>query len=142
MIKTFVGLAGLFAILSLLAGRRHELPASDQALLAKLDPAVRADFQELLLFARRTNPKARIDSGYRTQAEQDRLYAQGRTTPGPIVTYAKVSYHTSGRALDLGGLSESELAVLGAWWMRKSPKHRWGGKFTNFTDRPHFEVLP
>lgn len=31
---------------------------------------------------------------YRAQAEQDALYAQGRTTPGAIVTWTKSSLHS------------------------------------------------
>jgi len=39
----------------------------------------------------------------RTFAEQDNLYAQGRTKPGPVVTYAKggQSYHNYGLAIDI-----------------------------------------
>lgn len=43
-----------------------------------------------------------IVSGLRSQAEQDRLYAQGRTAPGAIVTWTRNSAHTSGRAVDFG----------------------------------------
>lgn len=34
-----------------------------------------------------------VIQGRRTQAEQDRLYAQGRTEPGPIVTWTRDSLH-------------------------------------------------
>jgi peptidoglycan L-alanyl-D-glutamate endopeptidase CwlK len=39
----------------------------------------------------------------RTKAEQDELYAQGRTKPGKIVTWAKglASYHNYGLAVDI-----------------------------------------
>ena len=37
----------------------------------------------------------------RTQARQDALYAQGRTTPGPVVTWTRNSRHLTGRAADL-----------------------------------------
>jgi peptidoglycan L-alanyl-D-glutamate endopeptidase CwlK len=44
----------------------------------------------------------RVDQGLRTWSEQDALYAQGRTAPGPIVTDAKggESWHNYGLALD------------------------------------------
>lgn len=44
----------------------------------------------------------RIAQGLRTFAEQDALYAQGRTAPGKVVTYAKggQSYHNYGVAID------------------------------------------
>jgi len=38
--------------------------------------------------------------GFRSQARQNWLYAQGRTRPGPIVTHIHVSNHTSGMAAD------------------------------------------
>lgn len=40
---------------------------------------------------------------YRSYDEQTSLYAQGRTTPGPIVTYAKAgqSAHNYGLAIDV-----------------------------------------
>lgn len=36
----------------------------------------------------------------RTQAEQDKLYAQGRTRPGKIVTWTRNSKHITGEAFD------------------------------------------
>lgn len=43
-----------------------------------------------------------ITSGFRSFAEQDALYAQGRTTPGQVVTQAKggQSFHNYGVAFD------------------------------------------
>ena len=45
----------------------------------------------------------RVVQGLRTMAEQAALYAQGRTTPGEIVTDAQpgYSYHNFGTAVDL-----------------------------------------
>jgi len=45
----------------------------------------------------------RVTQGLRTWAEQDALYAQGRTTPGSIVTNAKggESWHNFGLAFDV-----------------------------------------
>jgi peptidoglycan LD-endopeptidase CwlK len=44
-----------------------------------------------------------VAQGLRTFAQQDALYAQGRTAPGPIVTHAKASQsaHCYGYAVDL-----------------------------------------
>ena len=44
-----------------------------------------------------------ITSTLRTIYEQDRLYAQGRTEPGNIVTYARGGYskHNHGSAFDV-----------------------------------------
>jgi peptidoglycan L-alanyl-D-glutamate endopeptidase CwlK len=45
----------------------------------------------------------RVVQGYRTLAEQDTLYKQGRSLPGPIVTNAPAgrSYHNYGLAVDV-----------------------------------------
>jgi len=37
---------------------------------------------------------------YRSQADQDGLWAKGRTTPGPKVTWTRRSKHTERRAVD------------------------------------------
>lgn len=97
----------------------------------------------------------------RTFAEQDGLYAQGRTKPGSIVTNAKggTSYHNYGLAIDIvlmvdkDGNGSFESA---AWdtksdfdgdkkadWMEvvtifKQFGWEWGGDW-KFTDMPHFQ---
>lgn len=42
-----------------------------------------------------------VVQGVRTQAEQDALYARGRTAPGQIVTWTRKSRHIGGAAVDL-----------------------------------------
>jgi len=42
-----------------------------------------------------------VIEGVRTQERQDALYAQGRTKPGPIVTWTKDSKHIQGLAVDV-----------------------------------------
>lgn len=42
-----------------------------------------------------------VVEGHRDQARQDRLYAQGRTAPGPVVTWTRHSAHTRGHAMDV-----------------------------------------
>lgn len=49
-----------------------------------------------------------VIQGLRTPAEQDALYAQGRTTPGDIVTWTLHSNHISGHAVDLGAFVNGE----------------------------------
>ena len=47
---------------------------------------------------------------YRPQARQDALHAQGRSTPGQVVTWTRNSRHTQGRAVDVmvnGGYTDS-----------------------------------
>lgn len=43
----------------------------------------------------------RILEAYRSQARQNALYAQGRTKPGPIVTYTTRSMHSKRLAFDI-----------------------------------------
>jgi hypothetical protein len=49
----------------------------------------------------------RITQGLRTYAQQDALYAQGRSTPGAVVTEAKGGYsmHCFGLAVDVAPIS-------------------------------------
>jgi hypothetical protein len=45
--------------------------------------------------------QVRVVETLRTQERQDHLYAQGRTRPGPIVTWTRNSNHLTGRAADV-----------------------------------------
>lgn len=90
---------------------------------------------------------AKIISGTRTYAEQNALYAQGRTKPGKVVTNATggASNHNFGVAADIGlfkdgkYLSESPLyRTAGA--VGKSLGLNWGGDWKgSIVDEPHFE---
>lgn len=91
--------------------------------------------------------KLRITDALRTFAEQNKLYAQGRTTAGKIVTNAKggASYHNYGLAFDCyltenGSVTfkkavNSEIAEIG-----KDLGLEWGGDWTSLKDMPHFQL--
>ena len=88
----------------------------------------------------------KVISGNRTYAEQDELYAQGRTKPGRKVTNARGGWsnHNWGTAFDVGifkngkYLDESPLyRSLGALALELDLE--WGGSW-KFCDEPHFEV--
>ena len=100
-----------------------------------------------------------IVSGLRTAEEQAKLYTQGRTAPGKIVThkdgYIKKSKHQGGNAVDAipypsGYKSKNELIefggfVLGIAAMLKEQGKinsiiEWGGHWRSFRDRPHFQI--
>lgn len=51
-----------------------------------------------------TKQPFQIVQGNRTQAEQNKLYDQGRGSPGPIVTWTKKSKHIGGGAVDFAAL--------------------------------------
>src|SRR5690606_11756935 len=58
--------------------------------------------------------KVQIVETVREQSRQEYLYAQGRTRPGPVVTWTTSSKHTQGRAADLlvDGTYDNPLAMV------------------------------
>ncbi|MEK3768499.1 M15 family metallopeptidase [Paenibacillus sp. FSL R5-0887] len=100
-----------------------------------------------------------ITQGLRTIAEQDALYAQGRSKPGSIVTNAKggYSYHNFGLAVDFALLLPNGSSV--SWDMNRDYNENnikdwievveeakklgfdWGGDWTSFKDYPHFQLV-
>ena len=73
--------------------------------IGKLHPAVRSEVAKIIEECNKVltgSAKVRITQGLRTIAEQDALYAKGRTTPGKKVTNAKggQSVHNYGFAVD------------------------------------------
>jgi hypothetical protein len=69
--------------------------------------------------------------GFRTFAEQGILYAQGRTTPGPVVTHAPpgASPHEYGCATDWAYFDDSGMLV----WLQAHDQ-RWDEYFQAVTD--------
>lgn len=84
----------------------------------------------------------------RTFPEQDFIYQQGRTRPGPIVTNAKPgqTYHNYGLAFDFCNQVNGKLRwVVDKNWMIvvdifKSYGFKWGGDWKSIKDYPHFEL--
>jgi len=90
--------------------------------------------------------KLRITQGLRTFAEQDALYAKGRTVPGKIVTNAKggQSYHNYGLAFDVVEIKNGQ-AIWNTNWSAISKigirnGFEWGGDFKSISDKPHFQM--
>lgn len=90
----------------------------------------------------------RIISALRSYAEQEAIYAQGRTTPGRIVTKARAGYsnHNFGLAFDVGVFKGKayldhafydELGPLG-----ESLGLEWGGRWKKIVDKPHYQFRP
>jgi peptidoglycan LD-endopeptidase CwlK len=94
-----------------------------------------------------------ITECYRSPERQDELYKQGRSKPGPIVTYKRGGESNHNKlpapALDVaflladGEVSWSGLLLSKFARLMKAADARvhWGGDWPNFKDRPHFEVL-
>jgi len=114
-------------------------------LLPEVQPIARALVQK----AAANGIQIKIISGLRSYEQQDALYAQGRTAPGPKVTNARGGYsnHNFGIAFDVGVFS-------GSSYLPESPKYKavgvlgmdigleWGGNWTSVVDQPHFQLRP
>jgi len=82
--------------------------------VALLHPVIREDVKKAVLEADEKlgqDAEIRIVQGLRTFEEQNKLYRQGRTEPGNIVTKAKggQSYHNYGLAVDFCVLKKGNL---------------------------------
>lgn len=132
--------------------------------VAALHPKIRMEVAELIDKAEEKLPGVaiRIVQGLRTFAEQDALYAKGRTAPGPRVTNSKggQSYHNYGLAIDFALMYDKD--NNGTWeslswdtlkdfdkdgesdWMEvvdifEQAGYVWGGRFVSIKDNPHLE---
>jgi hypothetical protein len=128
-------------------GRRDPLlDGRTESKLATLVEPVRDMARSLLYHARvDLHLDVRVIDGTRTYAEQNALYAQGRTAPGPIVTKARggESFHNFGVAFDVGifrgrtyiegGTGYTSVGHLG-----ERTGLEWGGRW-RFQDNPHFQ---
>lgn len=110
-----------------------------------------------------TNSAIRVVQGYRTFAEQNALYAQGRNgDTRSVVTYSRggESYHNYGLAIDFAILTDKDgngsyedlswdikrdnnkdgvadwIQVVNAF---EAAGWKWGGKWSTFKDYPHLE---
>ena len=123
-------------------------PRSEKA-IATLQPEVQPMARALVQKAAAAGIRIKILSGLRTYAEQDALYAQGRTAPGKVVTNARggQSNHNFGIAFDVG-------VFEGNTYLDESPKYKavgvlgeelgleWGGNWKTIVDQPHFQLRP
>ena len=136
-----------------------------EARVSLLHPSVRAEVKQLIEQAESGFPPSmavRIVQGLRTIAEQDALYAQGRTKPGAIVTKAKggSSFHNYGLAIDFAILTDTDGNGTYndlSWdikrdndkdgvadWLEvvkifEAAGWTWGGKWASLKDYPHLQ---
>lgn len=91
----------------------------------------------------------RIISGNRTYAEQDMIYAQGRTRPGRIVTNARggQSNHNFAIAWDIGIFVDGKYLPESPLYKDAAPIAliattgvEWGGHWSK-PDRPHYQLV-
>jgi uncharacterized protein YcbK (DUF882 family) len=70
--------------------------------VAALNPALQEKLSRVISRMRdETGHTVQVTETYRSQSRQDALYAQGRRTDGPVVTWTQHSKHTQGRAVDV-----------------------------------------
>ncbi len=117
--------------------------------IATLLPEVQPIARALVQKAQGIGITIKIISGLRTYAEQNALYAQGRTADGHIVTNARGGYsnHNFGIAFDVG-------VFEGSKYLPESSKYKavgalgvdlgleWGGNWKTIVDQPHFQLRP
>ena len=123
--------------------------ARSEKVIGKLHPRVQAYARALYFKAREHGLTIQIISGLRSYAEQDALYAQGRTEPGNVVTNARAGHsnHNFGIAFDVGLFERNE-------YLGESPMYKavgalgeelgleWGGNWRTLVDQPHFQLRP
>lgn len=123
--------------------------ARSEKYIATLLPEVRPIARSLVQKAGQSGIQIRIVSGRRTYAEQNELYAQGRTKPGAKVTNARAGYsnHNFGIAFDVGVFEGSKYLpesvkykAVGALGMDLGLE--WGGNWKSIVDQPHFQLRP
>ena len=136
----------------------EQVRSKSAARLVGLHPVVRLATEKLIELSFAAGVPIVITQGVRTIAEQDALYAQGRTKPGAIVTNARGGYsnHNYGVAVDFALLLPDGRSV--SWDMKRDGDgdrsadwlevvqtakrlgFSWGGDWTSFKDYPHFEM--
>lgn len=128
----------------------------------RLHPVFRERLALLAEALARRGMQAMITDGLRTVAEQDALFAQGRTKPGPKVTNARggQSNHNYGLAVDMypfiGGKIFVDVPKGASVEFRRTfnavqdaigeEAERlglfWGARFRGIVDTPHVQLLP
>ena len=119
--------------------------------IKQLHPKLQAKISELISICEQQGLKIGIGECVRTVAEQDKLYAQGRTTSGNKVTNAKGSTYSSmhqwGIAFDFyrndgkgSYYSDTDGFFTKVGQIGKSIGLEWGGDWKSIKDKPHFQL--
>src|SRR6185436_12701932 len=116
--------------------------------LEKVHPELKARITKLLTNLAKKSLDVRVVQGLRTFAEQDALFAQGRTKPGKKVTNAKggQSNHNYGLAVDLAPFKAGQpdwnniagFKTIGS--EAKKLALEWGGDWKKLVDMPHVQL--
>lgn len=116
--------------------------------LGAVHPKLADKVQEIFLDLAAKGFTYEVVQGLRTYAEQDKLFAQGRTAPGNIVTKARggESNHNFGLAVDVCPYRNGKLdwnyraGFLALDAAAEKAGLNWGGDWKKFLDLPHLEL--
>jgi hypothetical protein len=114
--------------------------------LATVVPQLQKLGRELLRRLAAEGLTFKVIQGRRTPEEQAALYAKGRTTKGPKVTWTLKSRHLTGRAIDIALFQGKNVVWESKHYTRAGEIGEqlglvWGGRWRGGkTDRPHFEL--
>lgn len=136
------------AVADAVANLPENITGRSAKVIASLDPSIQAAATQFFQQAKAAGYNIVLAQGRRTIAEQDALYAQGRTASGQVVTKAKggESSHNFGLSFDFAFANRlgqptwpedapwAEVAAIG-----KRLGFEWGGDWVSFKDRPHLE---
>ncbi|MBB6462178.1 M15 family metallopeptidase [Flammeovirga kamogawensis] len=110
-------------------------------------PILATKVKKVLAEAHSKGIDLRVVRGFRSFTEQEKLFNQGRTTKGGIVTNAipGLSYHNYGWAVDVCEYKNGKPYWNSKNWgiigdFGKKQGLVWGGDWTNFVDRPHLQL--
>lgn len=129
------------------------LNAKSLALLQLVNPDLSSKIQQMAEMLDQENITFIVTQGLRSWQDQDKLYQQGRTTPGKIVTNAAPghSWHNFGLAVDVAPDDPTLVGFQLDWnvdhpvWKRlisvgESLGLLSGSEFRTFPDWPHFQL--
>lgn len=115
-----------------------------------LHPKAQKTFLEFILVGqgKLSDVTIRITDYYRTVEEQNKLYAQGRTSSGDVVTWVKggYSYHNYGLAIDIAFIDRDENVSYDTTYYNmlenvySDYNLEWGGEWDKSPDKPHYQM--
>lgn len=116
--------------------------------IATLIPRAREAARQWLARSLAEGINVKVICGLRTWQEQDELYAQGRTAPGPKVTNARAGYswHNFGVAWDFAVFDATGQPQWESPLMKRCGEIgedlglEWGGRWTSPQDTPHLQL--
>jgi peptidoglycan L-alanyl-D-glutamate endopeptidase CwlK len=122
---------------------------SSENRLKKVHPELASRVREVANALAQGGISIEVVQGLRTIAEQDALFAQGRTKPGLVVTRARggQSNHNYGLAVDVVPFTNgkpqwdapnSVWVAIGAEGGKQGLE--WGGNWKKFIDKPHLQL--